>query len=163
MHRQRFTVDAHLSGGSGPGAQGLTGLTRRRFTVLAATATAAAGATGSSGAEVDAFRRLSAALTGFPAESLDIRFARSLLQALRSMGHHAAVGALVRGEAVAGRDALEAEIVSAWYSGLLPGEGGPAVATVTGALVWQALRFASLPGTCSTGGSWDEPPPGEKR
>ena len=154
--------------GNGPGspdarAPGLTGLTRRRFAALAAAATAAAGAPACGGAEVDAFRRLSAALTGFPAESLDVRFARSLLQALGSSGHHAATSALVRGEEVADRAALEADIVSAWYSGLLPGEAEPTVAALRDALVWKALRFASPPGTCTTGGSWDEPPPGEKR
>ena len=165
MTRRKRPVDCVGNGPSATDARARarTGLTRRRFAVLTATATAAAGATGSSGAEVDAFRRLSAALTGYPAESLDVGFARSLLQALGSLGHHAALGALARGEEVADRARLETDIVSAWYSGLLPGEAEPAVATVTDALVWRALDFASPPGTCSTGGSWDEPPPGEKR
>ena len=144
-------------------APGQAGLTRRRFATLAAGATAAAGTASSGGVEADAFRLLCATLTGFPAESLDARFARSLLQALRSSGHHDAIGALIRGEEADEAASLETEIVSAWYSGLLPGAAEPTVASVRGALVWQALGFASPPGTCTAGGSWDEPPPGQKR
>lgn len=154
--------------GNGPcapdaGGPGLTGLTRRRFAGLVAAATAAAGASPFSAAEVDAFRLLSASLTGFPAASLDARFARSLLRALRSSGHDGAVDALMRGEEFAGAASLEADIVSAWYSGVLPGAAEPTVATVRDALVWQALGFASPPGTCAAGGSWDGTPPGGKR
>ncbi len=145
----------------GDRARGPAGLTRRRFATLAAAAPAAVGATSTPGSEVDALRRVSATLTGFPAASLDIRFAASLLRALRNSDHRAAVDALIRGEDVRDSASLQTAIVSAWYSGLLPGETGPTTATVRGALVWSVLDFASPPGTCATGAPWSEPPSGE--
>ena len=144
-------------------ARGLASLTRRRFAALAGLLPAAVGAPSLRGADVDAFRRVSGGLTGFPAESLDREFARNLLRTLKSSNRTAALDALIRGEDIRDRESLETEIVTAWYSGLLPGETEPSVATVRGALVWRVLGFASPPGACATGASWSEPPPGEKR
>ena len=144
-------------------ARGTAGLTRRRFAALAGLAPAAVGAGSPGAAHVDAFRQLSAALTGFPVAALDREFARDLLQALAGTGRGAAVNALIGGGDMRGRDALETEIVSAWYSGLLPGETGPVVATVRTALVWRVLGFATIPGACAPGLPWTGPPPGEDR
>ena len=112
---------------------------------------------------VGAFKRLSAALTGFPAAALDDEFARNLLQALKSSGRAAAIDALVRGKDAGDSASLETEIVSAWYSGLLPGETGPVVATIRTALAWRVLGFASPSGACATAAAWSEPPPSESR
>ena len=164
VHRKR--VNRHSGSaprGSYTRARGLARLTRRRFAALAGVLPAAVSAPARDAADVDAFRRFSAALTGFPAAGLDVEFARNLLQALKHSGRAAAVDALIRGEDIRDRASLETEIVSAWYSGLLPSETGPVVATVRDALVWRALGFASPPGACATAASWGEPPPGEKR
>ena len=126
----------------------------------AAVGAGSAGATG-----VDAFLRLSAELTGFPVDALNQEFARNLLEALTSSssGRTPAVDALLRGEDVPDRASLEADIVSAWYSGMVPGETVPVVATIRDALIWRVLGFATPPGACAGAASWDGPPPGEKR
>ena len=138
-------------------------LTRRQFAALSGVVPAAVGAPSLGATDVGAFQRLSAVLTGFPPAALDHEFARNLLQTLTSSGRAAAIDALMRGADIPGRASLEAQIISAWYSGLLPGETGPVVATVRGALVWRVLGFASPPGSCATGAAWGEPPPNGRR
>ena len=138
-------------------------LTRRQFAALSSVVPAAVGAPSPDATNVDALQRLSAVLTGFPPAALDHQFARNLLQTLTSPGRAAAIDALLRGADIADRASLEAEIISAWYSGLLPGDTGPLVATVRAALVWRVLGFATPPGSCATGAAWGEPPPNVTR
>ena len=134
------------------------GLTRRRFAALGAALPAATAAVSPQASDLEAFLRLSAALTGYPEAELDTGFAGDLLGALTASGHGDRVQALMRGQDLGDRSGLEADIVSAWYSGLLPAAAGPVVATVRGALAWRTLSFASAPGSCTGGRAWSEPP-----
>ena len=105
-----------------------------------------------------AFLDLSARLTGFPATALDARFADSLLRALVESGHGTALDSLLQDANSADFRELEAAIIGAWYSGLLPAASGPVVATLNGALVWAAADFAAPPGVCAGHGSWGRAP-----
>ena len=134
------------------------GLTRRRFAALGGALPAATAAVSPRASDLAAFVRLSAALTGYPAAELDTGFAGDLLEALTTLGHGDRVQALMRGQDIGERSGLEADIVSAWYSGLLPAAAGPVAATVRRALAWRTLSFASPPGTCTGGPAWSEPP-----
>ena len=105
-----------------------------------------------------AFLDLSARLTGFPAKELDAGFADGLLRALAESGRGAGLGGLLQAREGADFRELEAEIIGAWYSGMLPTAAGPVVATLYGALVWAAAWFAAPPGVCAGNGSWSRPP-----
>ena len=137
-----------------------SGLTRRSFTALcggaAALAASAPARAGSDG--LAAFLDLSARLTGFPAKELDAGFADGLLRALAESGRGAGLGGLLQAREDADFRELEAEIIGAWYSGMLPTAAGPVVATLYGALVWAAAWFAAPPGVCAGNGSWSRPP-----
>ena len=98
---------------------------------------------------VEEFVTLSSRLTGH--RDLDRDGAAILLKALLSIPGNA--------EKLRQPDeALEREIISAWYTGLYNAGGEPRLATHTGALQWRALRMPA-PGTC-TGrfGAWSDPP-----
>ena len=137
-----------------------TRLNRRTFAALCAAAPAiAVAANATQAAPVQAFRALSARLTGFPASALERGFADALWQALADAGHAPALAALLRGEGGPDSAALEVEIAAAWYSGVLPAPAGAIVATLHDALIWQTLTFASPPSTCRAG--WEEPPNAE--
>ena len=134
------------------------GLTSTRRTAIALGALASGGAVAASvfsQQTLDAFLSLSAKTTGFPAQSLDRRFASSLLQALLAQG--ASIETL-RHDAMDIDAELAAKIVSAWYSGVLPTTPTPTVAEYYNALIWHALGFASAPSACVRHGEWAEAP-----
>ena len=134
-------------------------LTRRSFATLwgAATGVAIAAPVPAAGG-VDSFRALSATLTGFDESQLDAGFADALRRALLGAGHAANLAALAAPATARTPEtaALETAIVSAWYSGVLPG-APPVVATLYGALIWSAAGFATPPGVCS-GDGWSKAP-----
>ena len=138
-------------------------LTRRSFATLCGAATGVAIAspvTNAGGA--DSFRALSAKLTGFDESTLDPQFAAELRRALLGAGHAAGLATLAETTAAAATVAtlaLETDIISAWYSGVLPG-APPVVAKLYGALVWSAADFATPPGMCAGGGGWSGAPRG---
>ena len=132
-------------------------LSRRAFAAFcSATLGTAAMAASSQAVGVEAFVELSARLTGFPAGTLDRRFAAELAQALSTAGHRSALEALLANDGCADCSATEIEIVSAWYSGLLPQESGAIVGTLNDALVWRTVWFAQPPSVCAQG--WEQPP-----
>lgn len=134
-------------------------LTRRSFATLWGAATGVAiAAPVPDAAAVDSFRALSATLTGFDEAQLDAGFASELRRALLGAGHASNLAALAAPAAASAPDttALETDIVSAWYSGVLPG-APPVVATLYGALIWSAADFATPPGVCG-GGGWSKAP-----
>ena len=101
-----------------------------------------------------AFVSLSAELTGYPPESLDRRFASALLQAL--IGQGAEIETLRDGSDVA--EKLAVQIVSAWYSGVLPTTPTPTVAKFHDSLAWRTVDFATPPSVCGLPGAWAEAP-----
>ena len=140
-------------------------LTRRSFAALCGSATGVvlAGPVPDAAAAAS-FRALSARLAGFDEAALDLRFASELRLALLAAGHGANLARL-SSSADAPADAmvaLEADIIAAWYSGVLPG-AEPVVATLHGALIWAAAPFATPPGMCDGGGGWGGAPAGAPR
>ena len=134
-------------------------LTRRSFAALCGAATGVAFATPVIGG-ADSFRALSAKLTGFDESALDPQFATQLRQALLIAGHAAGLNKLsatTAAAATAGSLALETQIISAWYSGVIP-RTPPVVGKLYGALVWSAADFATPPGMCAGGGGWSGAP-----
>ena len=132
------------------------GLSRRAFAAFcSATLGTAAMAASPQAARVEAFVELSARLTGFPADTLDRRFAAALVQALSATGHQSALEALLADDDCADCAATEVEIVSAWYSGLVPQESGAVVGTLNDALIWRTATFATPPSVCASG--WARP------
>lgn len=103
------------------------------------------------------FRALSAELTGFDTDDLDPALARVAIDGFRAAGDGPALERLLSGEPADGE--LARRIAAAWYSGIDPAAGGPAVRTFRGALVWRALGYAEPPGDCSAEpGDWARPP-----
>ena len=135
------------------------GLSRRSFVALcgAAPALAVAAPSASEAARLDAFRDLSARLTGFGLADLDAGFAADLLAALLEAGHGTGIEALLAGQRGSEAAALETAIAAAWYSGILPLSSGPVVGALRDALVWKAVDFASPPGMCDGLDSWAMP------
>lgn len=134
-------------------------LTRRSFAALCGAATGVAFASPVIG-DADSFRALSAKLTGFDESALDPQFAIQLRQALLVAGHAAGLEELYEANtaaATAAALALETNIISAWYSGVIP-LTPPVVGKLYGALVWSAADFATPPGMCAGGGSWSGVP-----
>ena len=113
-------------------------------------------AASSQAVRVEAFIELSARLTGFPAHTLDRRFAATLVQALSAAGRQSGLEALLADDGCADCSATEVEIISAWYSGLLPQESGAIVGTLNDALIWRTAWFAQPPSVCAPG--WAQPP-----
>ena len=139
-------------------AQPKAGLSRRAFAAFCGTApgVAALAATSPEARRVEAFRELSAKLTGFPAADLDARFAAALWQALVAAGHHSALEALLADADCDGCEAVRVEIIAAWYSGQLSDAAGPIATTLHDALIWRALWFADPPSVCAP--LWNEAP-----
>lgn len=108
------------------------------------------------GQALGGFIALSAKLTGFPAHALDARFANALLQALAAKGVNGE--ALRRGDDGALPADVAVEVVSAWYTGLLPTAPQPTVGTYHDALVWRALDFTNARSVCAQPGAWAEAP-----
>ena len=139
-------------------AQPKVGLSRRAFAAFCGTApgVAALAATSPETGKVEAFRELSAQLTGFPPADLDASFAASLWQALAAAGHHSALEDLLANAGCDGCEAVQVEIIAAWYAGQLPDAAGPIATTLHDALIWRTLWFASPPSVCAP--LWDEAP-----
>ncbi len=134
-------------------------LTRRSFAAFCGAATGVAFASPVIG-NTDSFRTLSAKLTGFDESALDPQFAIQLRQALLVAGHAAGLEELYEANtaaAPAAALALETDIISAWYSGVIP-RTPPVVGKLYGALVWSAADFATPPGMCAGGGGWSGVP-----
>ena len=134
-----------------------TGLSRRAFAAFCGAAPGVAALAASpEGRRVEAFKEMSANLTGFPAAALDARFASVLWRALAAAGHQSKLEALLADADCDGCEAVRVEIVSAWYSGTLPDAAGSVAAAAHDALIWRALWFARPPSVCALG--WDEAP-----
>ena len=135
-----------------------SGFSRRRFAAVCGCGPALAVCSSStwSAGDLQPFLALSARLTGFPAAALDVGFGDGLLRALADSGRKSELDALLRDGT--GSEELEAEIIAAWYGGILPTASGAVVGTLYGALVWATVDFATPPGICVGPGSWREPP-----
>jgi hypothetical protein len=97
---------------------------------------------------VDAFRALSARLTGAALLDLETKAAGKLLDGFIALGLESDLAALaVDPAASTGR--LANAIVAAWYSGRI----GAATIGLNQALLWKVLDFAKPPGEC--GGATD--------
>ena len=133
-------------------------ITRRDLIVGGASAaTVAVGAPLAAGASdtitVDAFRALSARLTGVALTDLDTKAAGKLLDGFISLGRESDLAALaVDPAASTGR--LANAIVAAWYSGRI----GAATIGLNQALLWKVLDFTKPPGECGGAtGYWTDP------
>lgn len=121
----------------------------------------------------DDFLALSALLTGVPAASLDPALGRAI-QAGFSKPRAFTIPDLLKRAGFDGGKApatladlapvfdeedsrrLADEITVAWYTGVVPGEGGPKVAGYVTTLQWKALGYGGAPSVCH-GGWWDAP------
>ena len=129
-------------------------ITRRDLIVGGTSAaTVAVGAPLAAGASVDAFRALSARLTGVALTDLDTKAAVKLLDGFISLGRESDLAALaVDPAASTGR--LANAIVAAWYSGRI----GAATIGLNQALLWKVLDFTKPPGECGGAtGYWTDP------
>ncbi len=136
-------------------------LTRRGFAVGCASilALGLAGGPAGSADRLARFRSLSARLTGFPEEAVDRELALGLMEGLAAAGDRAGLDRLLSGTGGDAEGELARRIAVAWYSGIHPAAGGPAVRTFHDALVWRALDFTKPPGVCSAApGDWSVPP-----
>ena len=132
---------------------------RRSFTLFCGSAgvAAALGASLSETPELGPFRKLCAELTGFPPSALDPQLTARLLQTLVEEGRGPELTSRLQAPSPEFAD-LEAEIIAAWYSGVLPAPSGPVVGTFQGALIWAALGFATPLGVCGAPQDWTNPP-----
>lgn len=138
------------------GVQALTCTRRTALKIGLVSPGLAATAGAFEGQALGGFVALSAKLTGFPAHDLDAQFAGALLQALTAKGVD--VEALRRGDDGALPADVAVEIVSAWYTGVLPTAPQPTVGTFHDALVWRALDFTSARSVCAQPGAWADAP-----
>lgn len=134
---------------------------RRRTILLSAVAATTAGlpwlSAARAAAPVDAFLALSARLTGFPVSALSAGVGELLLQSFQARGELQAPAQLAVGASRS--PALEADIISAWYSGVSHTAAGPVVVTHDEALVWHSADFLHPPGQCGGAfGYWAHPP-----
>jgi hypothetical protein len=105
---------------------------------------------------VEAFRALSARLTGAPLTDLDAAIAGQLLRGFISLGQEPELERLAATDAAG---TLADDIVAAWYSGTYATAEGPAAFDLTRALLWDALDFTKAPGLCvGTTGDWADAP-----
>lgn len=119
-------------------------------------------------APVDDFLALSALLTGMPAASLDPALGRAIQEGfsrpraftipdlLKRAGTAATLADLAPVFEEEDSRRLADEITVAWYTGVVPGEGGPRVAGYVTTLQWKALGYGGAPSVCH-GGWWDAP------
>ena len=106
----------------------------------------------------DAFRALSARLTGAAVADLDAATAGKLLDGFVAAGRGSDL-ALLAADPGTNVGTTANEIVAAWYSGTYTTPGGPAAIDVTQALLWNALDFTKPPGECGgETGYWADPP-----
>ncbi|MEM7223972.1 MAG: sugar dehydrogenase complex small subunit [Pseudomonadota bacterium] len=108
--------------------------------------------------EVERFLELSRELTG--EAELDPGLGRIYLQALRQSSLFA--GQLEQAFADPGQAIpadLEVQILDQWFTGVVPTDSGPAVATYNGALMWRTMELRGAPGYCHGAlGFWSRPP-----
>lgn len=124
-------------------------------------------------APVDDFLALSALLTGVPAASLDPALGRAIQEGFSKPRPFTIPDLLKRAGFEGGRGPatladlgpvfeeedsrrLADEVTVAWYTGVVPGEGGPKVAGYVTTLQWKALGYGGAPSVCH-GGWWDAP------
>ena len=134
---------------------------RRRTILLSAIAAATAGfplmGVAQAAAPVDDFMALSARLTGFPVSELSASVGAVLLKSFQAQGALQTLGQL--GPKASLSPALNAEIISAWYSGISQTPAGPVVVTHDEALVWHSADYLHPPGQCGGAfGYWSTPP-----
>jgi hypothetical protein len=107
---------------------------------------------------VEAFRALSARLTGADLTDLDPGAAAKLLDGFLSMGRGTDLAHLLadpQGQA----GTLADEIVAAWYSGNYHTAAGLASIGLPSALLWDALNFTKPSGFCGgLTGYWGDAP-----
>jgi hypothetical protein len=107
---------------------------------------------------VDAFRALSARLTGASLADLDASAAAELLAGFVSRGLGAEIARLAADSSARGGRVVN-DIVAAWYSGSYATSAGLASFGLTRALLWNALDYTKPPGLCGgTIGYWADPP-----
>lgn len=108
---------------------------------------------------LDDFMALSARLLDAPGGALSPLFGESYLDALLSRGFGDALAGLRDGDAA---DALEADILRNWYTGLAETSNREAVVTYPEAMMWNALDFTKPMGWCGgETGYWADAPEGE--
>lgn len=104
--------------------------------------------------DLDAFLALSEKLVG--QEDLSNDIAGEMLNAFTAVGKEDGLSALADGTK---NDALSAEIVEAWYTGVSPDPDDLEVLTYTDALLWRAMDYTKPMGYCGGAmGYWAEPP-----
>ena len=107
---------------------------------------------------VEAFRALSARLTGASLTDLDPGASAKLLDGFLSMGRGADLARLAA-DPGARTGTLADEIVAAWYSGNCQTSTGLASIGLPSALVWDALNFTKPSGFCGgLTGYWGDAP-----
>ena len=107
---------------------------------------------------VEAFRTLSAKLTGTSLTDLDMGAAAKLLAGLLSMGRGADLARLAADPGTSA-GTLATDIVAAWYSGNFRTAGGLTSIGLPNALLWDALDFTKPPGFCGgLTGYWADAP-----
>ena len=138
------------------------GITRRGFAMRLASLLAAGVARPALGQdELEAFRALSARLTGFSEAEIDPELALDMMHGLRAAGDGAELNNLLLNAVDEPDNELARRIAAAWYSGMHPGAAGISVRAYYDALVWRALEFTTPPGRCGAApGDWSEPPAG---
>jgi hypothetical protein len=145
--------------------QGHTMPTFSRRTLILGSASAAALALafppfagGVESISVEAFRTLSAKLTGASLTDLDMGVAAKLLAGFLSIGRGADLARLAA-DPGADAETLAHDIVAAWYSGNYQTAAGLASIGLPNALVWDALDFTKPPGFCGgVTGYWADAP-----
>lgn len=140
--------------------QGSSMKIRRRAVLLSTVAVATTGwsqwGMAQSVASVHDFMALSARLTGFPVSALSAGVGALLFEGFQARGSLPAK-AIASNASVS--PALSAEIVAAWYSGVVTTPTGPKVVTHSEALVWHSAEFLHPPGQCGGAfGHWATPP-----
>jgi hypothetical protein len=107
---------------------------------------------------VEAFRALSARLTGASLTDLAAGASAKLLDGFLSMGRGAELARLAA-DPGAKTGALAADIVAAWYSGNYQTSAGLASIGLPSALLWDALNFTKPSGVCGGAtGYWGDAP-----
>lgn len=137
--------------------------------VAAGALPASAFAQGAGGISAASFASLSQALTGAPppdaatAAKVQRAFAtparRAALAALANVVASTPAAELERVLAERGLAKVAQDLVSAWYSGVVPGAAGDKVALYTNAFMWTAMTWTKPMGVCGgVTGYWAEPP-----
>lgn len=133
-------------------------MSRRSLVAMGAVVPALAAGAAKPSAQLASFMALSARLTGFEPQQLDAKFAADLLLALTGRGMDSALRDDVGDEPDDGATEWQADVIAAWYSGVLPSAEQPVVGTFHDALIWRAMPFANPPTVCDAAAGWSSPP-----